>query len=452
MNPCKKRLYSRLYSALAIAALSALTTAQAQSPSKENASHYWPEWRGPLSSGVALYADPPVEWSEEKNIRWKIALPGPGHSTPVIWGDLVFLTTAIPYGAPLEPQYDRAQGAHDNRPVNKYHQFDVLAISRSAGKIVWQETAAKELPKGGGHYTGSLASNSPVTDGEHVFAFFGSRGIYCYDMDGQLKWKKNLGEMKTRHAHGEGSSPALHGQTLIINWDHEGGSFVIALDKRNGKQLWKVARKEMTSWSTPLIVEFGDRAQVIISATNRVRSYDLATGEVIWECGGLSRNVVASPVAGNGLVFVSNSYDWQAMLAIRLKGARGDITDSNNIAWRLDRLTPYVPSPMLYKGTLYFLRHNQGILTGLDAETGDFKLGPFRLSGIREVFASPVAAADRVYITDRQGTTLVFSHGNDPQPLALNRLNDSFSASPALVDNELYLRGESYLYSIAEKK
>jgi outer membrane protein assembly factor BamB len=266
-----------------------------------------------------------------------------------------------------------------------------------------------------------------------------------------VKWEKDLGRMQTLHAHGEGSSPVLHGDMLIVNWDHEGDSFLYAFDKSTGKERWKVARDEKTSWSTPLVVEEkGQKPQVVISATKRVRGYDLQTGSLLWECGGLSRNVVSSPVAGHGLVFAANSYDWQAMLAIRLEGAKGDITDTRQVAWKLNRLTPYVPSPLLYGDTLYFLRHNQNILSALNARTGKPRVDPFRLADLRDIFASPVGAADRIYVTSREGATVVVRHGDDPAILAVNRLEDTFSASAALVERELYLRGEQFLYCIAD--
>lgn len=412
---------------------------------------YWPQWRGPLGTGVAPTANPPVEWSETKNVRWKIALPGRGHSTPIIWGARVFVTAAVPYGDPVEPRYDTAAGTHDSMPVTRHYRFVALAISRRDGKIIWQRTLHMELPHEGGHYTGSLASNSPVTDGEHLFAFFGSRGLYGLDLDGELQWKKDLGEMQTKHAHGEGSSPALHGETLIINWDHEGQSFVVAFDKRTGLQRWKVAREEATSWATPIVVEHAGKPQVIISGTNRVRGYDLTTGEIIWECGGLSANIVASPVAADGMLFAGSSYDKRVLLAIRLDGAKGDITGTDQVVWTRVRGTPYVPSPLLYGDVLYFLNHYQGILSRVNAKTGEDQPGQFRLGGIRNVYASPVGAADRVYITDLDGTTLVISHEDSPRLLAVNRLNDSFSASAAVVDRELFLRGQKYLYCIAEE-
>ena len=426
--------------------------AAADGPSdRGDAKHQWPQWRGPLGTGVAPNADPPVEWSESRNVRWKKTLPGRGFSTPIVWGDRVFVTTAVPFGDALEPRYSGAPGAHDNVPVTHRHRFDVLALNRADGSILWQRTVRTRRPHEGGHYTGSQASHSPVTDGEHLFAFFGSGGLYCLDLDGKLKWEKSFGEMKSKHGHGEGSSPALYGDTLIINWDHEGRSFVIALDKRTGEPRWKVDRSEVTSWATPIVVEHDGKPQVIVSGTHRVRSYDLATGRVIWECGGLSANIVASPVSADGMVFAASSYEIRALLAIRLDGARGDITNTDQVVWSRTQRTPYVPSPLLYRDSLYYLRHYQGVLSRVIAKTGKEPLGPFRLRGIRNVYASPVAAADRIYITDQDGTTLVLSHEDTPRVLAVNHLDDSFSASAAIVGRELFLRGQESLYCLAEK-
>jgi outer membrane protein assembly factor BamB len=417
--------------------------------SDADASNQWHQWRGPLGTGVAPNANPPVEWSETKNIRWKTALPGKGHSTPIIWGDRIFLTTAIPYGDPVKPRFVRP-GAHDNLELTQPHEFVVLAVSRKTGKILWQQTVHKATPHEAGHMTASLASASPVTDGERIYASFGSNGLFCLDTDGKLLWKKDLGEMFTKHGHGEGSSPALFGDTVIVNWDQEANSFLVALDKRTGKQRWRVARAEDTSWATPIVVEHAGKAQVIVPGTNRIRAYDLANGEVIWECGGLSSNIVASPVAANGIVYAGSSYDTRAMLAIRLEGARGDITGTNQVLWTRRKGTPYVPSPLLYGDSIYNLQHYQGVIVRLDIKTGEEQGGPFRLGAIRDVYASPVGAANRIYITSREGVTQVMSHGEaTPRMLATNRLDDSFSASAALVGRELYLRGEKHLYCIA---
>jgi outer membrane protein assembly factor BamB len=225
----------------------------------------------------------------------------------------------------------------------------------------------------------------------------------------------------------------------------------VALDKRTGKQRWRVARAEDTSWATPIVVEHAGKALAIVPGTNRLRAYDLADGTVIWECGGLSSNIVASPVAANGIVYAGSSYDTRAMLAIRLAGAKGDITGTNQVIWTRSRGTPYVPSPLLYGDSLYNLQHYQGTMVRIDVKNGEEQGGPFRLGAIRDVYASPVGAANRIYITSREGVTQVMSHGDaTPKMLAVNRLDDSFSASAALVGREMFLRGEKHLYCIAE--
>jgi len=412
----------------------------------------WAQWRGPLATGVAPHANPPVEWSEKKNVRWKVELPGKGHSSPIIFGDRVYVMAAAPFGEAQTAVHDSAPGVHDSVPVTHRHQYMVMALSRTDGRIVWKKVVREEWPHEGGHTTGSQVSNSATTDGELIYAFFGSRGLYCLDTNGAVKWQADLGKMQTLHAHGEGSSPVLHGDTLIVNWDHEGQSFLYAFDKRTGKQRWKVARDEITSWSTPLVIEHAGKVQVIVSATKRVRGYDLTTGKELWECDGLTDNVVASPVHWRDLIIAGNSYYKQAMVAIRLAGAQGDISSTTNVAWRLNRMTPYVPSPLLYDDTLYHLRHNQNVLVRLDPATGQLRGELLRLDGIRDfIFASPVGAAGRIYVTGRDGATVVLRHDEKNSTLSVNQLDDSFSASAALVDRELYLRGERFLYCIAEK-
>lgn len=412
----------------------------------------WMQWRGPLANGVAPLANPPIEWSEQKNIAWKVNLPGLGHSTPIVYGGQVYLTAANPVGNEQKPVHDSAPGVHDSLPVTHRHQYKVIALDRKEGRILWTRIVREEWPHEGGHNTGSQASNSPITDGEFIYAFFGSRGLYCLDPNGVVKWEADLGKMQTLHSHGEGSSPVLQGQTLLVNWDHEGNSFLHAFNKRSGQRLWKVARDEKTSWSTPLVIEVDGKHQVIVSATKRLRGYGLESGALLWECPGLTDNVVASPVYWQGLLIAGNSYYSQAMIAIRLAGAKGDLANTPHVAWRLSRLTPYVASPLLYDDTLYHIRHNQNILVRLDPSTGQFRGEPLRLNGIRDfIFSSPVGASGRIYVTARDGTTVVLQHDKENATLAINHLDDSFSSSAALVDREIYLRGVKSLYCIREK-
>ena len=420
-----------------------IATLQAQQPIAE-----WRHWRGPLANGTAPDSNPPTEWSETKNIRWKTPIPGLGHSTPIVVGKHIFLTTAIPTGPALPPKFSGAPGAHDNLPVTSRHKFTAILIHRDSGKIAWQKDLHEAQPHEGGHRSGSLASASPATDGKRLFAYFGSYGLYCLDLDGNVVWEKSLGKMHTKHGHGEGASPAVYDDTIIVNRDHEQQSFVAALDTATGSERWRVKRNEVTSWTSPIVVEVDGKPQVIIPGTTRVRGYSLADGKVVWECGGLSANVVATPVFADGIVYVASSYDTRAMMAIRLTQAAGDITNSDHVIWRRTNRTPYVPSPLLYKNTLYFLRHYQGILSQVTADTGQESIGPLRLSQIRNVYASPVAAADRIYITDLEGITTVVSHGI-PRILANNRLDDEIAASFAIAGDEIFIRGSRHLYCIS---
>jgi outer membrane protein assembly factor BamB len=429
--------------------LTAPVMAQGDDVTRPTRRDHWPQWRGPLGTGVSPAGDPPVEWSEDKNVQWKIELPGRGHSTPIVWDEKVFLTAAVPVGPMLEPRKSGRPGAHDNLAVSQRHRFVALAVDRTTGKVLWQTTLNEALPKEGAHYTASLASASSVADSDHVFAFFGSHGLFCLDHSGNVVWQKDFGQMHTKHGHGEGASPALHGSTLVVNWDHEDDSFIVALNKTTGKELWRKQREEVTSWATPIIVELNGEAQVIVCGTSRVRGYDLADGTVVWECGGLSANIVATPVYSDGIVIAGSSYEKRAMLAIRLAGSSGDITGTDQVIWSRRRGTPYVPSPLLYDGALFFHAHYQSVLTRLNAKTGEETPGPFRLPGIGSVYASAVGAAGRVYVTDLEGTTLVFTNEDKPKILARNILDDRFNASTAIAGNQLFLRGEKHLYCIS---
>lgn len=433
--------------------------------------HNWHQWRGPNANGASDSANPPVEWDESKNIKWKVEIPGKGSSTPIVWQDRVFVLTAIQTDrqiegaagaaeqqtAQQEPPAERGRRGRRGRgrfgggpPPTNFYQFVVICYDRQTGEQIWQQIAAEEVPHEAGHNTNTFASYSPTTDGENLYVSFGSRGIYCFDMDGNPQWNRNFGKMRTTAQFGEGSSPALHGDTLVVPWDHEGDSFIVALDAKTGKEKWKVDRDERTTWSTPLFVEYNDRTQVITNGANRVRSYDLATGELIWECGGQTGNPIPSPVRHDDLVVCMTGWRRSAIYAIPLN-ATGDITDSDAIAWHNTEAAPYVPSPVLYKGQLYFVKNRDGILSSREAKTGDELIGQTRLPGIRSLYASPVAAADRIYFTGRDGTSLVLKHGEKLDVLATNKLDEGIDASPALVGNELLLRGEKHLYCIVAK-
>lgn len=422
----------------------------------------WAQWRGPLANGVAPEGSPPTEWSESENVRWKFKLPGMSHASPIVWGDHVFVQSAIKTDKPAnqatpEGEKESDDDSGDERrgrgmrgaQITRYYRFVIQAIDRKTGKTAWERTLREEVPHEAGHPDASQASGSPITDGEHLYAYFGSRGLFCLTMNGEIVWEKNLGRMTTRNNFGEGGSPALHGEMLIVNWDHEGDSFIATFNKRTGEELWRKSRDEVTSWSTPLVVTDNGSPQVIVSASNRVRAYNLKSGDVVWQCGGLGLNCIPSPVAQNGTVYVMSGYRDRALLAIRYKGAKGDITETDRVAWKLDANTPYVPSPLLYDGTLYFIDRNSQMLACFDAKSGKEHYTKQRLSELTGVYASPVGAAGHVFVVGRDGVSYVLDHGSEFKVVSINRLDDGFDASPAIVDGEMYLRGREHLYCIA---
>ena len=401
----------------------------------------WPQWRGPLRTGAAPSGNPPVEWSTEKNIRWKTRLTGTGYSTPAVWGDNIFVTAAV------STESGTVSGGilKATQPV----KFLVMAVDRRTGKVKWEHLAREEVPHEPRNHRGAWATASPVTDGERVYAFFGSRGLYCYAIEGRLIWEKDFGDMDTHGEMGEGSSPALFEDRLIINWDHYGQDFIVALDAPTGKEIWRKKRDERISWTTPLIVEEAGRVHVIVVAEEWIQSYDITDGEMIWKVAGTQYNNISTPVAADGIVYVGSGLHSGEVRAIRLDGARGDITGSSSILWSFNKYIPYIPSPLIQGNLLYFLKDRYGFLTCLDVATGRAHYSNVRLDGIRHIFTSPVGVQDRVYILGHDGVTLVIRHGPELKVLAKNILEDKFDASPVIVDNEIYLRGYQYLYCIS---
>jgi outer membrane protein assembly factor BamB len=430
-----------------------------------NPDEQWHQWRGPHATGVAPKATPPLHWNETTNVKWKVKTPGFGTSTPIVWGNQVFLVTAIPAEPSAAPapapapaaapppeggQRPRGRGGFGSEQPRNKQRFVVLSLDRATGKTLWEKVAREELPHEGHHRDHGFASASPITDGEVLLAYFGSRGLYCYDLQGNLKWEKDFGDMSTRNGFGEGTSPALHKNAVVILWDHEGEDFILALDKNTGKELWRRKRDEPTGWSTPLIVEHKGKAQVVVNGTNKARSYDLATGELLWECSGQTTNAIPSPVAGTDVVYITSGYNGSALHAIRLD-AKGDVTNADAVVWKHNKNTPYVPSPLLHDGRIHFFSRNSNILSVCDTKTGQPVIDAERIPGISGIYASPVAAGDRIYVLGRDGTTVVMKNGPALEVLATNKLDDKSDASLALVGNEIFLRGHTHLYCIAER-
>lgn len=434
----------------------------------------WGHWRGPTGNSVAASGSPPTQWSSTKNVKWKVEIPGKGSGSPVVWGNQVFVVTAVPAdgggnrgqtrgqaGAQRGQGGDRPQG----RPQNGQRrgpggggsaaltklQFKLLCFNRENGELVWQQTATEATPHQATHSTNGFSSASPCTDGQHVYAHFGSRGLYCYTMDGELTWKRDdFGKMNTRSDFGEGSSPTIAGDMIIVPWDHEGPSYLYALNKLTGDTIWKTKRDEPSCWATPLVIEHAGRKQIVMNGQTCARGYDLETGKELWRCAGQTDRPVASAVAGDGLVFVGSGFRGSFLGAFRPDGA-GDIEGSSSVAWTLDRDTPDIASPLLSGGRIYFHKGKSGLLSCVDAATGKPHYTASRIDGINSTYASPIAAGGYVYLTGRSGTTVVIEDADELKIVATNSVGETVDATPAPVDNELFIRGEKHLFCISQQ-
>jgi len=422
----------------------------------------WPRWRGPFETGMAR-GDAPTTWSDSKNIKWKTPIPGRGHSSPVLWGDQIFVTTAVPIG--VEPEGERPakpqpgaesggrRGAGGGAGPLVDHKFELISLDRQTGKVLWQRTARVATPHEGYHRMyGSFASNSPVTDGKQVFAYFGSRGIFCYDLMGKLIWEKDLGvRMTMRLSFGEGTAPVLHENVLVLNIDHEGEDVMIVLDKNTGKELWRASRDEPSNWAAPLVVEVQGRKQIVVSATRKVRSYDLKTGAVIWECAGLGTNTIPAPVRQGDMIYVMSGHREPNLMAIRLD-RKGDLTGTDAVVWTNTRGNAYTASPVLHDNKLYFVT-DSGMVSCLDAKTGKPYYSQVRLPKATNIKSSPVGANGKLYISTEDGDVVVLKMGETFEVLATNTLEGQFFiATPAIVDGEIFLRGQNTLFCIQQSR
>ena len=413
--------------------------------------HNWHQWRGPNATGVSTTANPPIEWSEDQNVKWKVAIDGQGTSTPIVWNDRVFLLTAIDTGVKdpsiPDPEDQPKTNFFDIKRPNAQYAFVVLCLDRRTGREVWRQVATTKIPHEGAHNDNDFASASPTTDGKYLYCWFGSAGLFCYDLDGKKLWERDLGEAKVGSSLGEGCSPVLHGGKLVIVRDHAGQSTIEVLDARTGNTLWKRQRDEDNAWATPRVIEHSGKTQIITAASGFVRSYDLESGEVIWKCSGLTGNVIPCPLVDGDYVICMSGYQGYSAMAIPMTET-GDISGSEKIRWTTDRDTPYIPSPLLYDGLLYFNKSNQSIWTCLDSKTGEVLFGPERIGQLSNVYASPVGASGRVYMVGRGGSTLVLKRSRQLQLIATNQLDERFDASPAMAGNQLFLRGAKSLYCI----
>jgi outer membrane protein assembly factor BamB len=381
--------------------------------------------------------DAPLHWSDAEHIAWKAVVPGLGHSSPVVWGDRIFVTTAVPAG--------NAQASPRSLVE---HKFMVLCYDRKTGKLLWEKVAKEATPHQPAHAQyGSFASNSPITDGKYLFAFFGSRGLYCYTLAGELVWQKDFASLRMFMSFGEGAWTALDGDKLVVVLDQEGESFLVAFDKSTGKELWRTPRQGNTNWSGPYITVVNGRKQVVVSASREVCGYDLETGKQIWSARGLGQNTIPAPVAADGLLFVMSGYRNPNLMAIRL-GAEGDLTSTDAIVWQNQRGNSYTPSPVLHDGKLYVLT-DTGMLSCLDAKTGKPYYQQERLPKPYSFKSSPVGANGKLYLASENDDVIVVRMGEKFEVLATNTLKDqTFISTPAILVGEIYLRGQNTLFCI----
>lgn len=409
----------------------------------------WHQWRGPGATGVSSTAMPPTHWSETQNVLWKVPIEGNGSSTPIVWKERVFLLTDIRTertdpSLPA-PEDQPKQNFFDIKLPNAFHQYVVLCLDRQTGKEMWRRVANEKIPHDGHHQDNNYASASPTTDGERLYCWFGSGGLYCYDLNGNLLWKRDLGEVDMPSSLGEGTSPVVNDGKLVVVRDTDRGSKVYVLDSQTGEDLWQKDRDEVVSWATPVVVESNGTKQLITSGTNQVRSYDIESGDIIWECSGLSKNAIPSPVVDDTNVYCMSGYQGFSALAIPLNSKQRAST-----VWDLGDNTPYIPSPLLYDGKLYFNKSNSNILSCIDAKTGVAVFDRQRVQRVQQIYASPVAANGHVYVTGRNGTTVVLKNSSEYEVIAENRLEEPVNASLALVGSQLFLRSKQHLYCISD--
>jgi outer membrane protein assembly factor BamB len=411
----------------------------------------WPQWRGPSGMGVSDEKNLPTQWGIGKNIKWKTPIAGRGHSSPIVWGNRIFLTTAIEgelvpgAKAPKHMNGDKEFVHPDSVGANRQHTFKLICIDRETGKILWEQIAFQGTPYDDRHRKSSYAASTPTTDGKLVYAFFGSEGLYAYDMKGKLAWKADLGKLGTVGM-GTGTSPILYENLVLVQCDEENGagSFIAALDKKTGKQVWKTPRQVQVSWSTPLLVRTAKRAEVIASGTEAIIAYDPATGKELWRHKGVDSNAIPSPVANSEMVFVAAGFPAKIAMAINLGGA-GDLAEA--VAWKYSKGTAYVPSPILY-GEYLYLTTDRGILTCLDAKTGTVKYEGGRIPIPATFTASPVAFDNKILLTSEDGDTFIIKAGPTHEILGTNSIGEPVYASPAIADGRIFIRGEKNLYAI----
>ncbi len=423
---------------------------------------HWPSFRGPNASGVSDGHPTPVKWNAPsgESVLWKTPIPGVAVSSPVVWGDRVFVSTAVssdPHATIRTGLYGDVEPSSDL----SRHSWRLVALDKRTGKVLWERVAHEGVPRTKRHPKSSQASPTPVTDGRHVVVSFGSEGLYTYDVDGKLLWKRDLGVLNAGwfydpdYEWGVGSSPIIWKSSVIVQCDIQKNSFIAAFDVATGQPLWRTPREEIPSWSTPAIYEGNGRAELVTQATNFTRGYDPSTGQELWRLAGNSEITIPTPIIGANLIIVTNGYRGvQPIYAIK-PGAKGDITlkgeqtQSEFIAWSTKRGGPYIPTPLIYRDQLYVCSNN-GVLSAYDVRTGQ-RLYQERLGGTGGSFsASPVAADGKIYLASEDGDVFVIKAGPTYELLATNSMGEALMATPAISEGLIIIRGLKDVFAIGQ--
>ena len=419
---------------------------------------HWPQFRGPGARGIAEGNKQPDRWSPTENVAWKTDLPGRGWSSPIVWGDKIFLTATVNLGVTEPAKKGLYFGGERKDPPKTEHQWKVFCLDLKSGKIVWEKTVKKGPPSTSVHIKNSFASETPVTDGERVYCAFGNIGLFAFDFKGNEIWSRNLEPRPTRYGWGPAASPVIHGERLYFVNDNDKQSEILALDKRTGKEIWRVAREEKSNWATPFIWESGKRTEIITPGTGRVASYDLE-GKLLWSLKGMSSITIATPYSDQGLLYISSGYVMdksRPLYAIR-PGANGDIslkageTSNSFIAWSQPTAAPYNPSTVLYEGRIYIL-HDRGMMSCYDAKTGEVRYDRERIPKGLAFTSSPWAANGKIFCLNEDGVCFVLLAGDKFKLLHTNQLDeDMCMATPALVGDRLLIRTASRIYCVQSK-
>ncbi len=422
---------------------------------------HWPQFRGPDSSGVQEGFSTPVRWNAEEgeNTAWKTPLPGLSHSSPVIWSDRVYVTTAVS----SQGNVDLKVGLYGDigaSPDESVHQWKVYCLDKNTGRMLWERTAHEGVPRIKRHTKATHANSSPAVDGRHVVVFFGSEGLYSYDIEGNLKWKKDLGVLDSGFFRvptaqwGFASSPVIHKGLVYIQCDVQKDSFLAVFDVETGEEIWRVARNDVPTWSTPALIGRDHGTDLIVNGWKHIGGYDAATGKELWRMTGGGDIPIPTPVTGHGLIFITNAHGGMAPVYAIRPGARGDIslsdgeTTNTHIAWSIGRGGTYMQTPLVYGDYRYICRGN-GVLTVHDAKTGNVVHGPHRVGGDAYT-ASAVGADGKIYYTSESGDVTVLRHGDSFEKLAENPLGEVTLASPALSEGRIYFRTKGHLVAVGE--